>query len=99
MAGSARGQPEKKPPPTPPGLPPPPGEGKPTPPPREAARPPSPPGKRLAPTGVPLIHRSRNRRSKFSQLRKAPTVTLEKILHARAVGKLSLVLLETYNVL
>ena len=56
-------------------------------------------GKRLAPTGVLLIHRSRNRRSKFSQLRKAPAVTLEKILHARAVGKLSLVLLETYNVL
>src|SRR5580704_16885088 len=56
-------------------------------------------GKRFAPTGIFLIHGSSNRRPELRESRKAPAVALEKILHASAVRKLSLVLIEAYNIL
>ena len=53
--------------------------------------------KRSPPFGIFLIYRSRNRSSKFSEPRKPPRVTLEKIFHASAFGEVGIVLRRTYD--
>ena len=52
---------------------------------------------RSPPFGIFLIYRRRNRTAKFSEPRKPPRVTLEKIFHASALGEVGIVLRRTYD--